>query len=216
MTSFRLPHPLRTVLGTLTGEHIARIRLVSLSPKAVAQLAHSSGHDSQHVYNVTGGNPFFVREILAAPSNTVPETVRDAVLSRLSQCSKEARRLAELVSVMPGGTELWLARAIFGDVAAAVDAAVACGLLDRKAEMLTFRHELGRAWQSRARSPSHPPKRSTTAFWQELWPNTMHMCRGSCTTLRAHPTPRRCSNTLRAPRQRRREPALIAKQPHIC
>jgi ATP/maltotriose-dependent transcriptional regulator MalT len=137
-------HPLRTVLGTLTGEHIARIRLVSLSPRAVAQLAHSSGHDSQHVYDVTGGNPFFVREILAAPRNTVPETVRDAVLSRLSQCPKEARRLAELVSLMPGGTELWLARAIFGDVAAAVDATIACGLLDRKAEMLTFRHELGR------------------------------------------------------------------------
>jgi DNA-binding CsgD family transcriptional regulator/tetratricopeptide (TPR) repeat protein len=137
-------HPLRTVLGALTGEHIARIRLLRLSPRAVAQLAHSSGHDSQHVYDVTGGNPFFVREILAAPSNTVPETVRDAVLSRLSQCPKEARQLAELVSLLPGGTELWLARAIFGDVAAAVDATIACGLLNPTTEMLTFRHELGR------------------------------------------------------------------------
>lgn len=137
-------HPLRAVLGELTGEHVSRIRLVTLSPTAVAQLTHGSGYDSQRVYNVTGGNPFFVREVLAAPSNVVPETVRDAVLSRLAQCPQEARDLAELVSLMPGGTELWLARAILGDVNAAVDAITAAGLLTRSDELLTFRHELGR------------------------------------------------------------------------
>ena len=137
-------HPLRTVLGELTAAHVSRIRLLTLSLDAVAQLTRGSGHDSQHVYNITGGNPFFVREVLAAPSNTVPETVRDAVLSRLAQCSHESRNLAELVSVMPGGTELWLARAILGDVNSAVDAITAAGLLRRTDELLTFRHELGR------------------------------------------------------------------------
>jgi ATP/maltotriose-dependent transcriptional regulator MalT len=139
-----LTHPLRTVLGELTGEHVSRIRLVTLSPSAVAQLTLGSGYDSQHVYKVTGGNPFFLREVLAAPNNTVPETVRDAVLSRLAQCPNEARSLAELVSLMPGGTELWLARAILGDVNSAADAITAAGLLTRNDQLLTFRHELGR------------------------------------------------------------------------
>jgi ATP/maltotriose-dependent transcriptional regulator MalT len=137
-------HPLRTVLGELTGEHVSRIRLLTLSPGAVEQLTRGSGHDSQHVYNVTGGNPFFVREVLASDSNTVPETVRDAVLSRLAQCTQEGRTLAELVSLMPGGAELWLARAILGDVNSALDAITAAGLLMRTDQLLTFRHELGR------------------------------------------------------------------------
>ena len=137
-------HPLRTVLGELTAVHVSRIRLATLSLCAVTQLTHGSGHDSQHVYDITGGNPFFVREVLAAPSNTVPETVRDAVLSRLAQCPPEARKLAELVSLIPGGTELWLARAILGEVNAAVDAITAAGLLTRHDDILTFRHELGR------------------------------------------------------------------------
>jgi ATP/maltotriose-dependent transcriptional regulator MalT len=137
-------HPLRAVLGELTATHVSRMRLLTLSLEAVAQLAQGSAHDSQHVYDVTGGNPFFVREVLAAAGNSVPETVRDAVLSRLSQCSQEARRLAELVSLMPGGTELWLARAILGEVSSAVDEITAAGLLTRNDQLLTFRHELGR------------------------------------------------------------------------
>jgi ATP/maltotriose-dependent transcriptional regulator MalT len=137
-------HPLRAVLGELTSEHVARIRLVALSQEAVSQLAHESGRDSQRVYAVTGGNPFFVRELLSAPDDKVPETVRDVVRSRLSQCSPEARQLAELVSLVPGGMEFWLARAILGEVATAVDEAVARGLLSCDEQMLRFRHELGR------------------------------------------------------------------------
>src|SRR5215470_11864 len=39
-------HPLRTVLGQLTGEHVSRIRLFALSPSAVEQLTRGSGYDS--------------------------------------------------------------------------------------------------------------------------------------------------------------------------
>ena len=93
---------------------------------------------------VTGGNPFFVRELLSAPMDTVPETVRDAVLARLMQCSPAAREVAEVVSLLPGKTETWLTRAILGDVGAAADEAVMRGLLKYQDTALTFRHELGR------------------------------------------------------------------------
>ena len=76
-------HLLRAVLGELTGRHSARIRVPPLSLAAVEQLARGTTRDPQLVYDVTSGNPFFVRELLAAPTDTVPETVRDAVLARL-------------------------------------------------------------------------------------------------------------------------------------
>lgn len=137
-------HPLRVVLGELTGQHTGRLRIPPLSLDAVQRLARSTRHDARQIYQVTAGNAFFVREVLSAPKGTVPETVRDAVLGRLTQCSPAARELAELVSLLPGKTPFWLARALLGDVGGAADEAVARGLLRYHDEALAFRHELGR------------------------------------------------------------------------
>jgi hypothetical protein len=98
-------HLLRGVLGELTGQHTARIHVPALSLSAVEQLARGTRRNPREVYEVTGGNPFFVRELLSAPLGTVPETVRDAVLARLTQCSPAAREAAELVSLLPGRAE---------------------------------------------------------------------------------------------------------------
>jgi DNA-binding CsgD family transcriptional regulator/tetratricopeptide (TPR) repeat protein len=149
-------HPLRGVLGELTGQHATRIRVPPLSMTAVEQLARDSHRDFRKVYEITGGNPFFVRELLSAPAGTVPETVRDAVLARLLPCSPAAREVAELVSVVPGRTELWLARALLGNIGAAADEAAARGLLRYHDGALAFRHELGRL----AVESSIPPGRT--------------------------------------------------------
>jgi len=137
-------HLLRAVLGELTGRHSARIRVLPLSLAAVEQLAQGTTRDPQRVYDVTSGNPFFVRELLSAPTDIVPETVRDAVLARLMYCSPAAREVAELVAMLPGRTQLWLVRAMLGDVGAAADEAAERGLLRYHDAALTFRHELGR------------------------------------------------------------------------
>jgi ATP/maltotriose-dependent transcriptional regulator MalT len=137
-------HLLRGVLGELTGQHAARIHVPALTLGAVERLAQGTPRDARQVYEVTGGNPFFVRELLSAPVDAVPGTVRDAVLARLMQCSPEARALAELVSLVPGRIEPWLARSILNDVGAAADEAVTRGLLRYHDEALAFRHELGR------------------------------------------------------------------------
>jgi len=139
-----LEHPLRAVLGELTGEHAARLPVPALSLAAVAALSDGTGRDAREVYRVTGGNPFFVREVLASPTGTVPETVRDAVLNRLGHCSAAAREVTELVSLLPGKAEYALTHAILGDAAAAADEAVARGLLRHQDGALAFRHELGR------------------------------------------------------------------------
>jgi DNA-binding CsgD family transcriptional regulator len=138
------PHLLRGVVGDLNGQHAIRLPLPPLSLSAVEQMAQDSSRNADQIYRVTGGNPFFVRELLAVPAAVVPETIRDAVLARLMHCSPAAREFAELVSLIPGRTEPWLTRAILGDAGEAADEAVARGLLKYQDESMAFRHELGR------------------------------------------------------------------------
>ena len=137
-------HPLRLTLGELTGHHVMRMRLAPLSLAAVEVLARESGRDAGLLHQTTGGNPFFVREVLASPGELVPETVRDAVLARLVRCSPTTRELAELVAISPGRTETWLVEEILGPRQTAVDEAGARGLLEVQTDSVGFRHELAR------------------------------------------------------------------------
>ena len=136
-------HPVRVALGDLTGDHVVRMRLAPLSPAAVAELARESGRDAARLYEITGGNPFFVREVLATSGNRVPETVCDAVVARLERCPEAARELAELVSMSPARTEAWLIESVLGSRPTPDDASTR-GLLEIESEWIGFRHELAR------------------------------------------------------------------------
>jgi ATP/maltotriose-dependent transcriptional regulator MalT len=137
-------HPVRLALGELTGHHVIRIHLSPLSPAAVEMLAKDSGRDVALLHRVTGGNPFFVREVLASTGERVPETVRDAVLARLARCSPATRDLAEFVSLSPAKTESWLIDSLLGEHQGAADEAGARGLLSVQSDCVGFRHELAR------------------------------------------------------------------------
>jgi DNA-binding CsgD family transcriptional regulator/tetratricopeptide (TPR) repeat protein len=137
-------HPVRLALGELTGRHVLRMRLPPLSAAAVEELAKDSGQDAALLYQITGGNPFFVCEALASPYERVPETVRDAVLARLMRSSAATRELAELVSISPGKTEAWLLDSLIGAHGSAVDEGVTRGLLATHGDAVSFRHELAR------------------------------------------------------------------------
>ncbi len=141
---FYANHPVRLVLGEFTGHHVIRMRLAPLSPNAVDVLAKDSGRDPALLHQITGGNPFFVREVLANLGERVPETVRDAVLARLARCSPATSELAELVSISPSKTETWLIESVLGPHQAAIDEAGARGLLVGQTESIGFRHELAR------------------------------------------------------------------------
>ena len=81
-------HPLRVVLGDV--EAARRITLMPLTEKASARSPKDSPVDPAELHRRTGGNPFFVTEVLAAGGTGVPESVRDAVLSRAARL--DARR----------------------------------------------------------------------------------------------------------------------------
>jgi len=56
---------------------------------------------SEAVLELTGGNPLFVTEVVASGVDLVPSSVQDSVLARASKLTSEARRVLELVSVVP-------------------------------------------------------------------------------------------------------------------
>src|SRR5215207_3368811 len=123
-------HPLRTAVGDLaTAGWVHRLELPALTREAVATLAGPEGIDPDRLHQATGGNPFFVTEVLGAASGEVPPTVRDAVLARAARLSPEARGALDASAVVPDRVELELLEAAAGAGPAAVDECVAAGML---------------------------------------------------------------------------------------
>ena len=92
-------HPLRLVLGGLAAAGVERLRLSPLSIDAVRELAASHQVDAEALFRRTGGNPFYVTEVLAAGGSELPPSVRDAVRGprrparpgRPARCSRPCR-----------------------------------------------------------------------------------------------------------------------------
>jgi DNA-binding CsgD family transcriptional regulator/tetratricopeptide (TPR) repeat protein len=137
-------HPLRLVLGDLPSRLVARLGLPPLSEDGVKRLEDRAGRRIQDLYQVTGGNPFFVTEALESRTPGVPVTVRDAVLSRAARLSPAARALLELVSLVPARTEMWLLDDAIRPEGSALEECVGAGMLRSEGEAVAFRHELAR------------------------------------------------------------------------
>ena len=131
----------RRALGALPRAALDRIEPAPFSAPAVEALARHAERDAAGLHAVTGGNPFFVTEALAAPPGRVPGSVREAVMLRVSSLPKDAREVVELVSVVPGRAELWLLPEVS---TGAVDACVAAGMLALQGDAVAFRHDLAR------------------------------------------------------------------------
>jgi predicted ATPase len=149
-------HALCSVVGDLPVSGVRRMQLRPLSPAAVAVLAEAAKrttqphHDStwhqsiRHLYDVTGGNPFFVTEALAVAEGEVPPTVRDAVIARMARLSSGARKVVNLASLVPGRIEPWLLQhcaPTYGDV---LHDCLNVGMVALPDGALAFRHELAR------------------------------------------------------------------------
>src|SRR5262249_9631167 len=147
-------HPLRIIVGELaTTPGIRRIELPALTHAAVAELAAPIGVDADELYEKTGGNPFFVTEVLATGMHDVPPTVRDAVLARAARLGPDARGLLEAVAIVPHGAELWLLEMLAGGSLDQLDECLASGMLRHEDAAIAFRHELARLAIEEAISP---------------------------------------------------------------
>jgi DNA-binding CsgD family transcriptional regulator/tetratricopeptide (TPR) repeat protein len=148
-------HLFRTVLGDLAScRWVDRMVVPPLSEGAVASLAAGSRIDPAVLHRDTGGNPFFVTEVLASGEPGVPSAVADAVISRASRLSAPARFALEAAAVIGSRVEPALVLRIGGVDALALDECVSAGMLQFKASVFAFRHELARQ-AIRSATPPH-------------------------------------------------------------
>ena len=146
-----------SALMVLLGEKAPRARRLKverLSRAAVAELAEPHGLDAAELYGRTGGNPFFVTEVLATGGERLPVTVRDAVLARAARVSEPAQRLLDAVAIVPGPAEMWLLQGLAGDLVRYLDECLASGMLAASGTAISFRHELARLAIEEAISPA--------------------------------------------------------------
>src|SRR5690349_12821776 len=92
-------HSLWRVLGDLPARTTTRLTIPRLSEAAVDRLAQQAGRSADGLYAATGGNPFFVTEVLAHGAEDLPATVRDALLGRAARLSPPARQVLDLASI---------------------------------------------------------------------------------------------------------------------
>lgn len=134
-------HPLRLSFSSLPAKYFKRIGLPPLSKSAVKKLASSFGRDDDKLYTKTGGNPFFVTEILMNSKEEIPATIKDLIISRLNRLSPASRDAVETISVIPGSADKWLTNILIKDYRS-IDEAVESGILKVENDIILFRHEL--------------------------------------------------------------------------
>ena len=135
--------PVRVVLGDLAPDAVEVMPLDPLTKNTVSQLA-GDGWDADELWRLTGGNPFFVTELVAAGPMSVPVSIRDAVAARILRLSDAGRGLVELTSVAPGRIGLTVVEEILGDPGEAIEECERVGILEVHENTLAFRHELAR------------------------------------------------------------------------
>ena len=137
---------LRAVLGGLAWTPgVKRLAVPRLSATAVAELATPHGIDAKELYQRTDGNPFFVSEVLAAGTDEIPSTVRDAVLARTAGLGTQARALMEAIAIAPQAPRLAVLETIAGETIGCLAECIACGVVIAAGPSVMFRHELARA-----------------------------------------------------------------------
>ncbi len=154
-------HPLRVALGDAASSGVKRITLAPLSEQAVQILARAANVAQPDLYTVTGGNAFFVTELIAtlqiSAHEALPNTVRDAVLARLHRLPEQARAVMDVACVVPGKIERWLVREVIGSHAeqGILECLQRGVLLEHDGgDSLLFRHELARRATLAALAPS--------------------------------------------------------------
>lgn len=141
-------HPISRILGDLTPASLRRLEIAPLTADGVRQLTRETSFDAERLYKTTGGNPFFVSELLSSGSGeqSLPASIKDAIRSRRARIGRSANTTLNALSIFPTPTPNWLLTNIARATGSrSTDECVAAGLIVRnQKEELGFRHELAR------------------------------------------------------------------------
>lgn len=157
---------IRRALGGVPSADVTRIHLQPLSEAAVAHLAAGSDRQAKELHRITGGNAFYVTELLRGADSDGLRSVQDAVLDRLGRLPASAQALIEAVSIFPRRAEcewaLWAAAVRDGEDA--IELAGAAGLIEDTGAHLAFRHEIARQAVETALSPGRRRRLNATVL----------------------------------------------------
>ena len=146
--------PLRIALGDLaTQRSTRRVDLAPLSADAVRILAGGTGLDAAELYRLTGGNPFYVTEVVRAGLGVVPSSARDAVLARAARLGGGSREVLDVAALIGARVELDLLTSVTASPLPVLDELLASGLLAEDGGWLRFRHEIARLAVEQAVAP---------------------------------------------------------------
>lgn len=138
-------HPLRLLVGDLVRQPaVKRLVLAPLSLTAVRQLAENYAGDVTKLHQQTGGNPFFVNQVLTSGGTGIPATVREVVLARASRLSLPGQAVLNTAAIIGQRIEPWLINQVAQGGTTAVEECLALGLLRVQNDSIVFRHELAR------------------------------------------------------------------------
>jgi DNA-binding CsgD family transcriptional regulator/tetratricopeptide (TPR) repeat protein len=139
-------HPWRRALGALASLRATRrIDVPPLGLASVARLAGPVGLDPAEVHALTGGNPYFLSELLSTSSSTLTPSARDAVLARAAVLSHSARSVLHAAATIGTRVDPDLLAAVTSVRATDLDALLDSGLLVAgDGTGVRFRHELAR------------------------------------------------------------------------
>ncbi len=142
--------PLRIALGELANQRSTRrIALAPLSAEAVRTLASGTKFAAADLFRLTGGNPFYVNEVVTAGIDQIPASARDAVLARTGRLGRPARDALDAAALIGSRIDVALLETVTGCQPADLDDLVESGLVTGdsagfEGAALKFRHEIAR------------------------------------------------------------------------
>src|SRR5262245_21876585 len=137
--------PLWSAIGELSRyRSTRRVNLAPLSRRAVAVLAEGSGLGPDELFHLTGGNPFYVTEVIRAGMAVVPQSARDAVLTQVARFAPDARAVLDTAALVGSRVDPALLESIVDTPATTIDELLESGLLVGDGRWLRFRHEIAR------------------------------------------------------------------------
>jgi len=140
-------HPLSSAIGQVPTANYHRIQMPPLSIEGIKELGLPEGINPEELYKVTNGNPFFVTEILNArdKSGDVPQSVKDAVNSRINRLPRKLQGFLELASCHPTSIRTEILQELHGDTyTSELAEATRLKFLIAVQGHFRFRHELAR------------------------------------------------------------------------
>jgi tetratricopeptide (TPR) repeat protein len=141
------------VLGQLNTDSFTRIQLEPLSREAVDLLAEEKGYKGSAIYHLSGGNPFYVNELLANYNKGLPDNIKDSIINSFNRQEEKSRQVWELLSVIPASFEVKYLEKFEPMYAAAIERCLESKILFIRDEHISFKHELFRRTIESSLSP---------------------------------------------------------------